>query len=385
MRKVKQTVFLTAAFVLAVASLTGCGKEKQTGLLNDNTETSSGDTTEAAGSTSDMSIDEYIDYYASNVTLGQYKGIEYKYAPSKATDAQVQEEVNNFLSSCPSYEEDYESAAQIGDIVNIDFVGSIDGVEFEGGNTHGSGYDILLGSHGFIDDFEDQIVGHVPGETFDVTVTFPEDYGPDELNGKEAVFVTTLNFIEVSVEIEYNDELVASNTSYSNVADFEESIYNSITESNEAKALASAQNDVMVNVINNATIANVPEDEVMALTNDIITSINTEAKYYQLDYETYIYYYYGYDNPDDFTDYVVSVCEETVKEKMVVCAIAKVENITVTAEEEDAYVTNLAEDYGVSEAEIREYYVGEDLMYYALAEKVMNFLMDNGVKVNAEE
>lgn len=383
MKKLKQTLLLASALILA-AALTGCGREdgKQKGTLNTAT---SGDAAGESDGSGDMSIDEYIETYASDVTLGKYKGIEYEYSVAEVTDEQVQEEVQKFVSSCASYEEDHESKAKIGDTVNIDFVGSVDGVEFEGGNTNGSGYDVTLGSHGLIDDFEDQIVGHVPGETFDVKVTFPEDYGQDNLNGREAVFETTLNYIQIEIEAEYNDELVAANTSYSNVADYEKSIYDSIAETNEARALASAQNFVMTSVMNNATIDSIPEDEVLALTNQIISAIKTEAEGYNLDYETYVYYYYAFDDPDAFYDYVVSVCEETVKEKKIVCAVAKTENITVTAEEVEAYVAKLAEDNGVTEDAIREYYEGEDLMYYALAEKVMNFLMENGVVTDAEE
>lgn len=82
-----------------------------------------------------------------------------------------------------------------GDTVNIDYVGTVDGVEFDGGNTQGYGADLTIGSGTYIDDFEEQLVGAHPGDTVDVVVTFPENYGVDELNGKEAVFVTTINGI----------------------------------------------------------------------------------------------------------------------------------------------------------------------------------------------
>lgn len=82
-----------------------------------------------------------------------------------------------------------------GDTVNIDYVGTIDGVEFDGGNTNGSGADLEIGSGTYIDDFEEQLIGHNVGETVEVVVTFPEDYGNEDLNGKEAVFTTTINGI----------------------------------------------------------------------------------------------------------------------------------------------------------------------------------------------
>ncbi len=94
-----------------------------------------------------------------------------------------------------SYSTDTSLAIEDGDTVNIDYVGSIDGVEFSGGSTNGAGTDLTIGSGTYIDDFEEQLIGSHPGDTVDVTVTFPEDYGVDELNGQEAVFEVTINGI----------------------------------------------------------------------------------------------------------------------------------------------------------------------------------------------
>ena len=98
-------------------------------------------------------------------------------------------------SASASLQTDTFLTIEDGDTVNIDYVGSIDGVEFEGGNTKGNGADLVIGSHTYIDDFEEQLIGHHPGDSVDVTVTFPEDYGKDELNGKEALFKVTINGI----------------------------------------------------------------------------------------------------------------------------------------------------------------------------------------------
>lgn len=98
-------------------------------------------------------------------------------------------------SASASLQTDTSLTIEDGDTVNIDYVGSIDGVEFQGGNTEGNGADLVIGSHSYIDDFEEQLIGHHPGDSVDVTVTFPEDYGKDELNGKEALFKVTVNGI----------------------------------------------------------------------------------------------------------------------------------------------------------------------------------------------
>ena len=98
-------------------------------------------------------------------------------------------------TEAPKLNMDTELVVENGDKVNIDFVGSIDGVEFAGGNTRGMGTDVVIGAHKFIGDFEEQLIGHAVGESVDVVVTFPKNYSAEDLAGKEAVFVTKINGI----------------------------------------------------------------------------------------------------------------------------------------------------------------------------------------------
>ena len=107
---------------------------------------------------------------------------------TETTDTQEQTETETLVS-------DTSVAVEDGDTVNIDYVGTIDGVEFGGGNTQGQGADLTIGSGTYIDDFEEQLIGHYIGETVEVDVTFPENYGNDDLNGKNAVFEMTINGI----------------------------------------------------------------------------------------------------------------------------------------------------------------------------------------------
>lgn len=386
MRKLNRGIAIVLAMAMTVSMATGCGDKKEvTGSLDSATKTDADAAESGSEGTSDLTIDEYIAKYAAGVTLGDYKGIEYEYAPAAVTDADVQNKVDSFVSSCTTYDEDKTSTAKNGDIVNIDFVGTVDGEEFEGGNTEGAGYDLTLGSGSFIDDFEEQVEGHKAGDTFDVNVTFPDNYGNEELNGKDAVFKTTLNFIKIPVEAEYNDDLVAANTSYKTTAEYEASIREELNASNEATALSSAQNVVMTSVINKATIENVSEDEVNDLADEIITQLKTQASTYGIEFETFISYYYGYSDEESFQKYVVEVCEESVKEKMVVCAIAQTENITIDADEEEAYIEKLAENNNATVDAVKEQYSSEDLMYYTLADKVMTFLLENGKKTESTE
>lgn len=98
-------------------------------------------------------------------------------------------------SDTASYSTDTSLTVEDGDTVNIDYVGTIDGVEFDGGSTNGAGTDVVIGSGNYIDDFEEQLIGAHPGDTVEVNVTFPEDYGNEELNGQDAVFEVTVNGI----------------------------------------------------------------------------------------------------------------------------------------------------------------------------------------------
>ena len=383
MRKFNKGCAVVLALALSMSFMTGCGDSNGTSGKLDNTasKATSSDATESADNASEesASIEDMIDQYAADVTLGEYKGMEYEAKNTDVTDDEVQAKVDSFVSGLATYDKDTTSVAKSGDTVNIDFVGTVDGEEFEGGNTNGSGYDLLLGSGSFIDNFEDQIIGHKPGETFTVDVTFPENYSQDktELNGKAAKFETTLNYIKVNKPATYNDELVANNTSYKTTAEYEAAVREQLKQDKEDSALASAQNEVMVAVINNTTIENISAEDVQANADNIISSIKAQAESNGMEYETYLYYYYRYDDVDTFEQYVQQVCEESQKERMVVCAIAKKENISVTDDEADKYLSNYAEKNSVDESALRQNLTDIEIKYNALAEKVMNFLMDN--------
>lgn len=114
---------------------------------------------------------------------------------SSVSSVSTSGDTSSSSSSSTELNTDSSLTAEDGDTVNIDFTGTVDGEEFDGGSTNGEGYDLVLGSNSFIDDFEEQIEGHHPGETFDVNVTFPDDYSETSLAGKDAVFETTLNGI----------------------------------------------------------------------------------------------------------------------------------------------------------------------------------------------
>ena len=224
---------LAAVLALGMtAALAGCGSTASSEATAESAateETAASSATKETAEADESAYDYLADFsfsqaYDDKGYLKDVTALDYVTLPDDYADITIDadlgqvtdEDISNYidqtvLSNYATDEKVTDRAAADGDTVNIDYVGSVDGVEFNGGNTQGNGADLTLGSHSYIDDFEDQIVGHMPGESFDVTVTFPEDYGNEDLNGKEAVFKTTLNYIKESKNPDLTDDWVASN------------------------------------------------------------------------------------------------------------------------------------------------------------------------------
>ena len=156
------------------------------------------------GTIKDVKALDYVD-------ICDYKNITIPKSELEVSDEEMQEQIDMLVMNYPTYKTDSSIKIKEGDTINLDYVGSVDGVEFEGGSTGGAGTLLTIGSGTYIPGFEDAIIGHNVGENFDINVTFPENYGKENLNGKDAVFNITVN--SVQVESEFNDEFVAENFS----------------------------------------------------------------------------------------------------------------------------------------------------------------------------
>ncbi|MGN0152727.1 MAG: trigger factor [Wujia sp.] len=331
--------------------------------------------------------EDIIDKYGAMCELGDYKGVEYVETRTEITDAMVDSEVNDFLSQYAVSQEVTEGTAALGDQVNIDFVGYVDGVAFDGGSSNGAGYTLELGSGTMIDGFEEQIVGHDVGETFDIDVTFPDEYpsNPD-LAGQPAVFEITLNSITQTILPDYTDEFVASNTDASNIEEYEQSVRDSLASDYTESDANYNKSAIMQVILENATIKEYPEKEMQDLIDSTMNNVQSEADQYGYDLATYIAARYGISSEDSFRDYISGMVEDFMQEKIVICAIAKAENITVSNKEIDAYKKEMMDSTGVSdEDEFGKYYTDEDVMYYTIADKVMDFLLENGTPTTATE
>lgn len=215
-----------AAVLTAVAltlGLAACGEQDTEAVSSPETATPETSTEETADPYAYLANFDYSSIFDENgyvtgvtasdyITLPDDLNLTLSDEANTVTDEDVSSYISdNILVNYTTTNQVTDRAAANGDSVNIDYVGTVDGVEFDGGSAEG--YDLTLGSGSFIDGFEDQIVGHMPGDTFDVNVTFPEDYQATDLAGKDAVFATTLNYISESVTPELTDDFVKENLS----------------------------------------------------------------------------------------------------------------------------------------------------------------------------
>lgn len=325
-----------------------------------------------------------IDKYAAYCDLPDYKGLEYTETKSTVTDADVRNKIDSLLQQYATKTQVKEGTVADGDNVNIDFVGSIDGVEFEGGNSNGAGYDLTLGSGSMIPGFEDGIVGHKVGDTFNIKATFPENYGKDELNGKEADFKITINYLTQTELPEYNDAFVASYTDATSILEYEDSVRKDLVEQYEQSDKSQNESAIMQVLVEKTTYNEYPQQEMQDLIDKSIAQQEQAASSYGYSLGDYVTARYGFSDEDSFRQYIQGLAEDYIKEKIAVCAVAKDTGITVTKEEVDNYKKKIMDYYSYEdESKLEENYSSEDIVYYALAEKVVDFLLENGKGVEA--
>ena len=331
--------------------------------------------------------------YSEYVTLGQYKGIEYEPLSAEVTDEELQEQVDYFLQMMGETTMLEEGTVKDGDTINLDYIGYADGEAFEGGSTDGNGTDLIIGSHRYIDDFEEQLIGHEVGEEgIEVNVTFPEDYSnrdgtPNELAGKDATFVCTINCIyKTTYPEKLTDALVAANTSYDTVNSFMDALKMDYEAYKTEQAEAQKQVDIITAAIENATINSYPEEEVTKLVDLTIQGAKDTAEAQGMEYETYLGYLTDKNGNSYTAETYEAEAEEYIRqvlcEKMVVCVIAETEGMTVSKQEVEAYVeAESAENSGMDADTIYANYSMEDLAYAVLYDKVMEFLIENAIAI----
>lgn len=325
--------------------------------------------------------------YSKYVELGDYKGIEYTMDVAEVTDDQVNQQIDSFLDGLAETEEVTDRAVKDGDTVNIDFTGTKDGEEFEGGSSEG--YDLVIGSGSFIDGFEDGLIGHEIGDEVSLDLTFPEEYPQnEELAGQDVNFKVTINSISVKNTPELTDKVVADNTDYDNVEDYKASVRKSLEDSNKSSAEQQAQADVFNKVVENSKITGYDEDEVNELIDKEFDTFKQTAE----SYEAYGYSYEdvlaanGYSSEDELKEGITQYVKKYLDQVMVLYCIADKEGITVSSEETDAMVEEYMTTYSVkTKDEVYDYFGDDYFEVTILSQKVRDFLMENAVQVDSTE
>lgn len=297
---------------------------------------------------------------AALVTLPQYKGISVPAEEYTITDDELNTKINSILDQYATYDQIKDRAIEDGDVVNIDYVGSVDGEEFSGGNTNGNGTLVTAGSDAYIDDFLTQIIGHTPGETFNVEVTFPDPYenNPD-LAGKDAVFVTTINYIQGDKQVpELTDEFVSQTAAladYGTAQGMKDTIRTSM-ENNKA------DNYVLQKVLDECQFSEFPADLVDQLVNASMAQFESQASAYGLDMET-ARSMMGYESEDAQREAMTASAQEQLKTVVMLEAIAKAEGLTV---DEDALTDYFSSEVGTSDYSAFQTYYGRGYLCQAV-------------------
>lgn len=269
-------------------------------------------------------------------------------AEVQPTSEEIQAEIDNLLRMNAATTQVTNRAAANGDTVNIDYTGTVDGVAFNGGAA--AGYDLTLGSGSFIDGFEDQVVGHTPGETFDVKVTFPDGYGDTTdaegntmtLSNQKAVFSVTLNYISETVLPTLNDEWVDASFGATDdihtVADLEALCSELLTDAN-------IKDYVMDYLMKNSEFKALPEVITDYQVNQCLNYYNTMAKYYGYGLEDFVKETAGYENADALLASMDANLERYSQEALLYQAVAESLSIAPTQEQLDRY-SSYNEVYG---------------------------------------
>ena len=362
-----------AALALTMtAALAGCGtagSNSASGSSSTSGSSASQDVPEMVEIDYSKYIDEngfWKDIHALDyVTLPEYKGVEIPSEEIEPTEEELQSNRESLLSQWAYYDEITDRAVEDGDTVNIDYVGSVDGVEFTGGNTNGAGTTVTIGVTSYIDDFLEQLIGHKPGETFDVNVTFPEDYNDSTdadgntvvLAGKDAVFTTTINYIQ-------GDELLYPEMDDAFVAENLQSTYGWTTAAEAEEGIATAirntkkYNYMLDYLDQNSKITEVPAEISEYMREAQLAAINNQAASYGISVDT-LMMLSGYGSEADYLTMLDEQLPEAAKFSLIRQAIAEQEGMTVEEAElkemlgdnYDSYV----ETYGLN-------YIKQDVM-----------------------
>lgn len=308
------------------------------------------------------------------VELKAYKGIKAEKEKVTVKKAEVKAEVDKALEKDAKLVAVEGKAAKKGDIATIDFEGFLDGEAFEGGK--GEGYDLELGSGNFIPGFEEQVIGHKVDEEFDIDVTFPEDYGAEELAGKPVVFKIKLHKIMKKELPKYDDEFVKDVSEFDTIADYEKSLEEEIKARKEAAADRDFENKVMDTLVDNV-VAEIPAVMIEKEIDNQINEFDYRLRSQGMQMDMYLQYL-GMDIAalrDSYKD----GAEKQVKLRLALEKIIELEKIEISDEDIETELKTYADAYNMPIEKIKSLVAAEDVKADLGCRKAMDIVKETAV------
>ena len=358
-----------------VLSASACGKEAAKDTKNEKTtettdkkseeKAEKDDKTSKEASLKLVTVDDISDY----VTIGEYKGLTLNRISQEVTDDDVQAEIDYDLED--KGEEIKDGTVESGDTVTINFTGTIDGKEFDGGSAED--YQLTVGEGSMIDGFEDGIIGMKDGETKELDLTFPEDYYDDSVAGKAVVFKVTLQ--KFTRKAELTDEWVAANTDYKTVDEYKNSVREQLEKDADTSADIDLYDSAWTEVLSASEIKKYPEADV-----------NTAIEEYKAQTEQYVQEA-GIEmsdfleaqgiSEDEYDDECKTYAESKVEQNLIVQGIMTEEGLTIEDSELDELKDLLCQEYGAASIdELVEYYGQQDVDESLALLRVQKFIVD---------
>ncbi|HEH9346868.1 TPA: trigger factor [Staphylococcus aureus] len=308
------------------------------------------------------------------VKLGDYKGLEIEKQETELSDDELQEAIDHSLGHLAEMVVKEDGVVENGDTVNIDFSGSVDGEEFEGGQAEG--YDLEIGSGSFIPGFEEQLEGMKVDEEKDVVVTFPEEYHAEELAGKEATFKTKVNEIKFKEVPELTDEIANELDAEANTVDeYKENLRKRLAEQKATDAENVEKEEAITKATDNTTI-DIPEAMVNTELDRMVSEFAQRIQQQGLDLQTY-FQISGQDE-SQLREQMKDDAEQRVKTNLTLTAIAEAEKIEATDEDIDKELEKMSKQFNISVEDIKNTLGNTDIIKNDVRiQKVIDLLRDN--------
>ena len=324
-----------------------------------------------------------IVYTKPEVKVSDYKGLICEKPSTSVNKDDVEAFLNREREKHSRINPVTDRAVKKGDLVNIDFEGFIDGTAFEGGK--GEKYDLEIGSKTFIDTFEDQIIGKNIGDEFDVSVTFPENYGKKELASKPAVFKVKINEINEKILPELNDEFVQDTTEFETLKDYKKDIKSKLTAAKKEEADKKMKEAIIDALIEKVEVT-IPEAMIELEIDQKINEFRNGIGAQGLTLDSYLNYMGQ--SLENMREAYRIICEKQVKSRLALEAVAEAEKVKVSEKDIDAELTRIAEAYRIDKEKLQSIFgekERENIIKDLKVQKALDFLVKNSVQPEAEK